>query len=103
MPIGMLSPSANVMILSALPSPSVSCRILTESRPGLSSGAAHGYSNESVIHIRPRSSKAMFIGLKMSGSDATNCTSKPSGTCNAFNSSCGESASVGRTPAANGS
>ncbi len=52
MPEGMFSPSAKTVNLSALPSPSVSSRTLTRSRPG--PGLRRGYSRLSVIQIRPR-------------------------------------------------
>ena len=45
--------------------------------------AAIGYSRECVTHSRPRASNARFIGLSMSGSAATSCTSNPGGTCSA--------------------
>ena len=76
-PEGMLRPSAKTVNLSALPSPSVSSRTLTRSRPG--PGRRRGYSRLSVIQIRPRSSKVMATGLTMSGSAATSSTRKPGG------------------------
>src|SRR5947207_1859696 len=45
----------------------------------------------------------MFIGLPMSGSEATNWISKPGGKWKPFNSSCGVRGSVERTNSANGS
>ena len=76
-PEGMFSPSAKTVNLSALPSPSVSSRTLTRSRPG--PGRRRGYSRLSVIQMRPRSSKVIATGLTMSGSAATTSTWKPAG------------------------
>ena len=78
MPEGMFSPSAKTVNLSALPSPSVSSRTLTRSRPGPAD--CRGYSRLSVIQIRPRSSNVIATGLTMSGSLATSSTVNPSGT-----------------------
>ena len=78
MPLGIFRPSMNTENLSALPSPSVSSRILTRSFPGPAS--RRGYSNDSVIQNRPRSSIVIDTGFTMSGSDATSSTLKPSGT-----------------------
>ena len=60
------------------------------SRPGVPSGFGNGYSSVSVTQSRPRSSKAMFSGLWMSGSDATSWISKPGGRCSARRSSSGD-------------
>ncbi len=78
-PMGIFRPSANVVMERARPSGPKSARIFTRSRgvtPGL---AGKGYSTVSVIQSRPRSSKAIFIGLWMSGSLATNWISNPGG------------------------
>ena len=88
MPVGMFSPSANTVNRSAFPSPSVSSRTLTRSRPLPAS--LRGYSRLSVIQTRPRSSKVMAIGLTMSGSLATSSTANPSGTVIASTASSGE-------------
>ena len=68
----MLRLSANVLITSARPSPLVSSRILMVSLACRLDGAAMGYSLELETQSRPRRSKAMFIGLAMSGSLTTN-------------------------------
>ncbi len=88
MPVGMFRPSAKTVTLSALPSPSVSSRTFTRSRPG--PGSLRGYSRLSVIQMRPRSSKAMAIGFTMSGSLATSSTAKPGGTVISSTASSGE-------------
>ena len=102
-PIGMLSLSAKTVTTSALPSPSVSSRMRIVSRGVTSAAAAKGYSSELLTHNRPLPSKARFMGFAMSGSEATSSTRKPSGTTNDFCSSSGLTASVVRTPNANGS
>ncbi len=55
--MGMLSPSAKVVILRARPSGPKSSRILTASRGFLPGAAGKGYSTVSVTQSRPRSSK----------------------------------------------
>ena len=45
-PVGMFNPSANVVILSARPSPSVSSSTFTESRPFVPGLAGYGYSSD---------------------------------------------------------
>ena len=92
-PEGMFRPSAKIVNLSALPSPSVSSRTLTRSRPG--PAERRGYSRLSVIQIRPRSSKVMATGLTMSGSPATSSTVKPSGTVIFLIASAGDRAGPG--------
>ena len=77
-PEGMFRPSAKTVNLSALPSPSVSSRILIRSRPGPAD--FRGITRLSVIQARPRSSKVMATGLTISGSLATSSTWKPGGT-----------------------
>ena len=99
----MFNPSANVVTLSARPSPSVSSSTFTESRPLVPGLAGNGYSTVEVTHNRPRASNAIFIGLLICGSAANNSTRNPSGTENVFASAAGDSGFVVRTPAANGS
>jgi hypothetical protein len=77
-PDGIFNPSAKMVILSTLPSPSVSSRILMRSRPG--PAECRGYSRLSVTQMRPRSSNVIATGLTRSGSAATNSTWNPSGT-----------------------
>ena len=90
---GMFNPSANTVILSAVPSPSVSSKILTRSRP--SPAERRGYSRLSQTQMRPRSSKHMATGLTRSGSWATSSTWKPWGTRMWVRDSCGERAGPG--------
>src|SRR5438105_15311531 len=70
--------------------------MLTISRPGLPS-AGNGYSSDDVTHSLPLASKAIFIGLAISGSLATSCASNPDGSLKHFFSSSGVFASVGAT------
>src|SRR5436305_2046450 len=93
MPEGMLRPSMTVVILSNLPSPLVLSKTLTRSLPG--PAAFLGYSIDSVIQMRPRSSKVMATGLTMSGSAATSSTRKPSGTTIFLSASAGDRAGPG--------
>jgi hypothetical protein len=99
----MFRPSTKVVTFRAFPFSSKSSKILIESRAGLSSGAGKGYSRELLTQSRPLASNAMFIGLLMSGSEATNSILKPGGNLNVFASSAGVSGSVVRTFSAKGS
>ena len=85
----MFRPSAKVSILPARPSGRKSERILTVSRGRVALAAGKGYSTVSVTQSRPRSSKARFSGLWMSGSAATSWISNPGGTWSALRSSSG--------------
>ena len=87
--MGMFRPSAKMRTFRARPSGPKSSRIFTASRGRVPSSAAKGYSTDSVTQSRPRASKAMFIGLWMSGSAATSWISKPGGRWNPFRSSSG--------------
>jgi len=89
----MLNPSAKIVNLSALPSPSVSSRTLIRSRPGPDD--FRGYSRLSVTQTRPRSSNVMATGFTRSGSLATISTRNPSGTVIFLTASAGESGSPG--------
>ncbi len=89
----MFSPSAKTVTFSARPSPSVSSRIFTRSRPR--PAGLRGYSTLSVTQMRPRSSNVIAIGLTMSGSLATSSTRKPSGTVILATASAGEYGSFG--------
>src|SRR5262249_43079616 len=62
--------------------------------------AGQGYSTVLVTQSLPRSSKAMFIGLLMSGSLATSWASNPGGRWKPFFSSAGDRASPGATSGA---
>src|SRR5206468_484116 len=80
-PSGNISLSANTMVLSKRPSPSVSSR--RTNRCGLSWSCFSGLSfepEESTTYNRPWSSKEPYTGRSASGGPATNSTSKPSGT-----------------------
>src|ERR1051326_1613141 len=101
--MGMLRPSAKVVTLRARPSGPKSSKIMIRSRPGLSGGTGNGYSRLVVTQSRPVASKAMFMGLLMSGSAATHWISKPGGSWKDFCSWSGVSGSVGRTFSAKGS
>ena len=89
----MFKPSAKIVDLSALPSPSVSSRTLIRSRP--LPGDFRGYSRLSVIQNRPRSSMVIATGLTTSGSPATNSTENPGGTVILAIASLGDSAGPG--------
>ena len=92
--MGMFRSSAKVVILRARPSGPKSERILTASRP-LPGGAGKGYSTDCVTHRRPAASKAMLIGLRMSGSQATSWASNPGGRVKHLRSSGGLRGGVG--------
>src|SRR5262245_56093593 len=93
MPEGMLRPSITVVILSNLPSPLVLSNTLTRSMPA--PGDFLGYSSDSVIQIRPRSSNVIATGLTMSGSAATSSTWNPGGTSIFLSASCCDSGGPG--------
>src|SRR3546814_4353594 len=59
--------------------------------------AGNGYSNDCVTHILPLASKAIFIGLPISGSEANKLISKPGGSLKPNRSSSGVLGSVERT------
>src|ERR1043166_5866988 len=93
MPEGILRPSMTVVILSNLPSPLVDSSTLTRSLPG--PAARFGYSIDSVIQIRPRSSNVIDTGLTISGSAAPSSTRNPGGAFIFLIASCGVSAGPG--------
>ena len=78
----MFSPSTNVVTFLARKSGPKSSSMRTASRPVIPSLAGKGYSYEDVTKSRPRSSKARFIGLAMSGSQATSWIANPGGRWN---------------------
>src|ERR1051325_11163513 len=103
MPMGMFRLVAKVVTLRARPAGSKSEKMRMVSRMGWPGLAKIGYSRDSVIQRRPAASKAMFIGLRRSGSAATSWISKPAGRWKLFCSRSGASGSVVRTFSAKGS
>ena len=71
MPMGMFRLVAKVVTLRARPLSSKSEKMRMVSRARAALAAAKGYSRDSVTQRRPAESKAMFIGLRRSGSAAT--------------------------------
>src|SRR5687768_7951352 len=101
--MGMLRPSAKVVILRARPFSSKSSKTLIMSRAGLSSGAGKGYSRDMVTQRRPFESKAMFMGFWRSGSAATSSILNPGASLKDLACSAAGRGSVGRTPSEKGS
>jgi hypothetical protein len=69
--MGMFRFVAKVVTLRARPLSSKSEKMRMVSRARAALVAAKGYSRDSVTQRRPAESKAMFIGLRRSGSEAT--------------------------------